>query len=255
MRGVVGFLSLFVWLMAAPTFAQTPLKTLSVTVSFRERIALPPGAQLDVQLVEAVNTGPRVGVIAAQRFAMTRVPMTVSLGYDPQVVEGASRYSIFAAIRSPDGVQIFRAAKTLDNLNGPDPSAVDIMLTMLPEPDMNAGVPRRLAGVAWTVTEVFGAPWANDDPATLVIDAESNVSAFGGCNRFRGHVQPSGHGLTFAETMAGTMMACADEIEAQERRFLAALAQVSDYVRYGAGLVMMDIDGRAVLHFVETPEG
>ncbi|PWJ10525.1 META domain-containing protein [Jannaschia seohaensis] len=49
-------------------------------------------------------------------------------------------------------------------------------------------------------------------------------------------------------------MACPDEIEAQERRFLDALAQVSDYVLYGAGLVMEDFDGRAVLHLFETPE-
>ena len=35
-------------------------------------------------------------------------------------------------------------------------------------------------------------------------------------------------------------MACPDEVEALERRFLAALMQVSDYVRYGAGLVMTD---------------
>ena len=34
----------------------------------------------------------------------------------------------------------------------------------------------------------------------------------------------------------------------------AAIMQVSDYVRYGTGLVMTDADGRAVLHFVETFE-
>lgn len=67
-------------------------------------------------------------------------------------------------------------------------------------------------------------------------------------------MQPSGFGLAFPENMAWTMMDCPDEIEAQERRFLDALAQVSDYVRYGAGLVMEDFDGRAVLHFFETPE-
>ncbi|MDU8912863.1 META domain-containing protein [Aestuariicoccus sp. MJ-SS9] len=90
--------------------------------------------------------------------------------------------------------------------------------------------------------------------ATAVIDDAMNGSAFGGCNRFRGQVQPSGLGLAFPENMAGTMMARPDEIEAQERRFLDALAQVSDYVRYGAGIVMEDFDGRAVLHFFETPE-
>ena len=104
------------------------------------------------------------------------------------------------------------------------------------------------------MTEVFGEAWPNDDPAALVIDDEMNVSAFRGCNRFRGQLQPSGRGLAFPDNLAGTMMACPDEVEAQERRFLAALVQVSDYVRYGSGLVIVDAEGRAVLHFVETPE-
>jgi putative lipoprotein len=50
------------------------------------------------------------------------------------------------------------------------------------------------------------------------------------------------------------MMACPDAVETIERRFLGALLQVSDYVRYGSGLVMTDADGRAVMHFVEMPE-
>lgn len=230
------------------------MKTLSVTVSFRERIALPPGAQLDVQVLEVANPNRHPGAIVSQRFAMATVPMTVSLIYDPQVVDNKTRYAVFAAIRTQNGQQIFRATRTLEGLDGSDQAAVDLVLMMVPEADMNAAVPRRISGVAWTVTEVFGEAWPNDDPAALVIDDEMNVSAFGGCNRFRGHLQLSGRGLAFPDNFAGTMMACPDEVEAQERRFLAALMQVSDYVRYGAGLVMTDAEGRAVLHLVETPE-
>lgn len=230
------------------------MNTLSVTVSFRERIALPPGAQLDVQFLEVVTPGEQTAVMASQRFAMAAVPMTVSLGYDPQVVDGASDYAVFAAIRSPDGQRLFLGIETVDIPADPDRTSVDIMLTMLTDTGANVAVPRRISGVAWTVTEVFGEPWPDDDPATLIIDDEMNVSAFGGCNRFRGQMQPSGLGLAFPGTMAGTMMACPDDTEAQERRFLAALTRVSDYVRYGAGLVMIDAQGRAVLHFIETPE-
>lgn len=168
------------------------------------------------------------------------------------MTRGASTVS--PGILSPDGRQQFRATKTLELPAGPDQPAFDIVLTMVTDTGTNVAVPRRISGVAWTVTEVFGQAWPNDDPATLMIDDEMNVSAFGGCNRFRGQMQPSGLGLAFLENIAGTMMACPYEIEAQERRFLAALAQVSDYVRYGAGLVMTDFDGRTVLHFVETPE-
>lgn len=254
MRSLVGSISLLCWLAVVPTGVMAQMETLSVTVTFRERIALPPGAQLDVQILEAAQAGQQGGPIASQRFVMTAVPMTVSLTYDAQVLEDGSQLGLFAAIRGPDGGMIFRGTRPLESLVGPETVAVDLLLMMLPEADMNAAVKRRISGVAWTVTEVFDEAWPNDDPATLVIDDEMNVSAFGGCNRFHGQLQPSGRGIAFPDNMAGTMMACPDEVQAQERRFLAALAHVSDYVRYGSGLVMMDAEGRAVLHFVETPE-
>lgn len=254
MRSLVGILSLVVWLVAAPTVVMAEMETLSVKVSFRERIALPPDAQLDVRIHEVAETDGQGEPIAFQRFAMTSVPMTVSLTYDPQVVDDGSRYAVFAAIRAPDGKQMFRATRLLETLEVEDQTPVDLLLMMLPDAEPATAVPRRISGVPWTVTEVFGEAWQNDDPATLVIDGEMNFAIFGGCNRFTGQLAPFGLGLAFPENIAGTMMACPDEVEALERRFLAALMQVSNYVRYGAGLVLMDSDGRAVLHFVETPE-
>jgi len=253
-RSLVGMFSLVVWLVAAPTVVMAQMETLLVTVTFRERIALPPGARLDVQILDVAEVERQGGPIASQRFAMTAVPMTVSLTYDPQIVDGESRYGIVAAIRAPDGQQMFRATRTFGIPKGTDPAAVDLVLTMLTEDDNDSAVPRRISGVPWTVTEVFGQAWQNDDPPTLVIDDEMTFSIFGGCNRFFGQVLLSGRGLAFPGDFPGTMMACPDEVEVLERRFLSALRLVSDFVRYGAGLVMTDAQGRAVLHFVQTPE-
>jgi putative lipoprotein len=105
-----------------------------------------------------------------------------------------------------------------------------------------------------TVTEVLGEAWGNDDPATLVIDNEMNLSIFGGCNRFSGQLVFLGERLMFSEDFAATSMACPDEVEMLERRFLSGLRQVVDYLRYGAGLIMTNAKGHAVLYFVETPE-
>ncbi len=252
--GLVSMLSLAVWLILSPSLAIAQMDTLSVTITFRERIALPSGAQLEVQILGVAEAEAQSGTIASQRFAMTAVPMTVSLTYDPQVVEDGLQYGVFAAIWTPDGTQMFRASKMFDTTDGSIPPAFDIMLTMRPEAEMTATAPRRISGVPWAVTEVFGETWPNDDPATLVVDDNMNFAIFGGCNRFSGQITPSVSGLAFPENIAGTLMACPDEIEGLERRFLAALRQVADHVRYGAGLVMTDAQGRAVLHFVERPE-
>lgn len=241
-------------LVSIPEGAKAEMETLSVTVTYRERIALPPGAELDVRLVDVPGTKGTATHLSSQRFAMTGVPMTVALTYDPQLIDADGRYSVVAAIEAPDGQPLFRTSR-LHSVFGPtDPEALDILLTMQPEPEETSAAPRRLPGVTWTVTEVLGQSWTAADAATLFLDDEMNLSVFGGCNRFRGQVVLSDDGLAFPEDLAGTLMACPDEVEAQERRFLSALRQVSGYVRYGAGLVLTNSAGNAVLHFVETAE-
>ena len=136
---------------------------------------------------------------------------------------------------------------------GEQRASANLMLTMLGDTDASA-TPVTISGVFWTATEVFGEPWPGDERGTMLVDEERNVSLFGGCNRFTGQLQFLSRGLAFPENLAGTMMACPDDVEALERRFLSALMRVTGYVRYGAGLVMTDAQGHAVLHFIETVE-
>jgi putative lipoprotein len=229
------------------------MDTLTVTASYRERIALPPGAELDVHLLDlnagAIPTRP----IASQRFAMTSVPLAASLSYDPEVVRDGGRYGVIASIFSMQGQEIFRSDTPIEVPLSRTGTSVDLVLKMLPETEPR-GASVTISGVSWTATEILGEPLRGNDRATMVIDADGNVALFGGCNRFMGQVRVSIGGLAFPESLAGTMMACPDDIEARERRFLDALKRVSGYVRYGSGLVLTDAKGQAVLHFEETPE-
>lgn len=184
---------------------------------------------------------------------MTDVPMTVALFYDRKVLGETYRYSVIASIWSA-GTSIFRTTKPLDIIGQPNGVSVDLLLTMVSDENDNIANGRSIAGIEWAVTEISGLPWPNDDPATLIFDTESNVSAFGGCNRFRGKAVTSDGALAFYEDFAGTLMACPDPLEDLERRFLNALRQVAGYVRYGAGLLLTDAQGNAVMHLVQRPE-
>ena len=238
---------------AAASSLGAETRTLDVTVSYRERIALPPDAELDVQLLDTSRAGGAHRRIASQRFVMDSVPMTVGLSYDPRLIEDSKTYVITATIWSGNQ-QLFRTDPQQAAFGHTASDAVDIVLKMDTDEPTTGGVPRTISGIEWAVTEVFGTAWPNDDPATLVIDEDSNVSAFGGCNRFRGQATHSDKALAFSANFAGTLMACPDDVETLERSFLRALSEVSGYVRYGAGLVMMDAKGNAILHFVERPE-
>lgn len=225
---------------------------LELSVTYRERIALPPDAQLEVQLLDVSPADAAARRIASQRVVMTSVPMSVVLPYDPAIIEDGALYAVVADIWSGDS-RIFRTLQSHPVFTGAD-GPVELVLSIVPEEGV--GNPPRLpiAGIEWAVTEIAGEPWSNDDPATLTIDDEMKFSIFGGCNRFSGTLSLSGDEIAFPENFAGTLMACPTDVEALERRFLAALRDVSRFVRYGAGLILTDADGRALLHFVHRPE-
>ncbi len=252
MRALVKYpIFLLACLMAAPV-AEAQSGTFEITVTYRERIALPPDAQLDVQLLDLSRAGAVAPRLSSQRVAITGVPMTVRLAYDPAVISDEGRYAAFASIWSGDR-QIFRTTRPNPVPEGG--GAVDLVLSMVPHAEVAQTPPRTLSGVIWAVTEIGGAPWGNSSPATLSIDDAMNVSIFGGCNRFTVQAIASEGSIAFPDTFAGTLMACPEAVEARERRFLGALAHAAAYVRYGAGLVLTDGAGNALLHFEERLGG
>ncbi|MBT8146147.1 MAG: YbaY family lipoprotein [Gammaproteobacteria bacterium] len=257
MRHIFRILVLIVAYSSMTSAAVAELKSMEVSISYRERIALPPDAQLDVQLIEVSRADVASGRIASQRFAMTSVPMAITLNYDSQVVAEQARYAIVASIWSGDE-QIFRTARRFSVLDGSvagtETETVEVQLTMVTEDDQISGPPRSIRGIQWAATEVAGQAWSNADPATLTIDDEMNFSSFGGCNRFSGQLILTESEINFPENFAGTLMTCPGQAEALERTYLDALRLVSRYLRYGGGLIMTDASGNALLHFEERPE-
>lgn len=73
--------------------------TLSGTLAYRERIALPPGAEAIVQLLDVSRADAPAVVVAEQRFAIERqVPIPYRLAYDPATIEARNAYSVSARI-------------------------------------------------------------------------------------------------------------------------------------------------------------
>lgn len=77
----------------------TPLLTVSGTVWFRERIALPPGAIATVKLVDTEGE-----VLAASAIDAPGVPTEFTLTVDPGFVADPSTLLIWAMLRSDVGV-------------------------------------------------------------------------------------------------------------------------------------------------------
>ena len=75
------------------------LLTVTGTVLFRERIALPPGAVATVKLVDAEGE-----VLAGAAVEAANVPVAFTLTADPGLVADPSTLFLWAALRSEVGV-------------------------------------------------------------------------------------------------------------------------------------------------------
>ena len=106
----------------------TPNSPASVT--YRERIALPSDAVIDVQLIDT-----SVADVAAQTVAEVlinaegrQVPVPFTLTYDPAKIVPANRYSVRATIRSGDGMLMFSTTQAYPVLTHGAPSKVNLLL-------------------------------------------------------------------------------------------------------------------------------
>jgi len=99
------------------------------------------------------------------------------------------------------------------------------------EPVKNVGTLslRDLTGREWRLTRLARTEAAPPEPRiTLRVD-ENRVSGSGGCNRYFGEVRSGAPGQLTVGPLAGTRMACGEEIDRLENRFLTALQGASQY--------------------------
>lgn len=216
--------------------------TVSGTAGYRERIALPPGAQLEVRLMDVSRMDVAATMLSARRFAMTGVPQAFSLVYDPALIDDRKSYVLQAEIHH-DGKVRFRTTQAYPVLTRGGGDSADLILTRAPEPGaMHA---TRLTG-AWEVVELMGRGIDADDPPLVDFSEPGRIGVRGACNSFSGAADPNGSNLSFAGPIAGTMKACPPEQERIDRDLIAALEATDRLDRDGDALRLLDTDGRTL---------
>ena len=85
-----------------------------------------------------------------------------------------------------------------------------------------------LAGTAWVMASLNGAPPAAETTVTLQFGTDGSASGSDGCNRYMTTYQEDGQNLTFGQ-MAGTLMACDEPVMTQATQYREALAKVTTF--------------------------
>ncbi len=224
------------------------------TVAYRERMALPPDAEVHVQLSDISREDVAAPVIADTTFAPAgrQVPLPFELSYDPARIEATHTYAVRATIRS-DGRLLFTTTTVAPVLTRGNPEQVALMLVRVPatRPAPAAG---SLLGTVWLLEDVGGAGVMDYARATLEFPEAGKVVGRGSCNRFFGSVEIGGGTIAFGP-LGSTRMACTEAVMNQENRYLKALEAASTYSLEGPYLFLHTAATRKALRFArETPE-
>ncbi|GFE95415.1 MULTISPECIES: META domain-containing protein [unclassified Gluconobacter] len=206
-------------LMAGSAFVQVakadPLETLSGTVTYRERMALPAGAVLTVQLEDISRADAPAIILAESRQDILHPgPIAYTLRYP--VLKSGFRYALRAEIRVGNTLLF-----TTEDFHGPDQPNILVRR-------VSSSVAPSLYG-SWSVQVLDGKPLEQAvRKPILTLDQNGRVSGFGGCNRLMGHAVIKGNAIRFAP-MAMTRMACIGSGMDVESHFVKNLEDVRSW--------------------------
>lgn len=191
------------------------------SVAYRERVALPPDAIAEVSIVDA-----SIMDVAAQVIAKTivpsegrQVPLPFTLRYDARKIKKTHLYTIRAVIRSA-GEMLFTTDIVHGVITQENPTHMDLMLVRV-DPDVSVA-PSDLVGTSWLLEDLNGTGVIDGARATLDFPGRGKVVGSGSCNRFFGTVEISGTSIRFG-AIGSTRMACAEGVSMQEIKYFEAL--------------------------------
>ena len=212
------------------------------TATYRERIALPPGAVFEATLEDVSRADAPAEVLGRTRMESPgNPPFKFSIAYDPARIDPSHRYTVRAKVTHEDRL-MFTTDTHYPVLSAGQPSHVDMLMRMPPSSASTAST-ATLENTYWKLMRLG----SELEPHFILQPDQKRVAGSGGCNRMMGSYTLDGSKLTFSQ-MAGTMMACAQGMDV-ERAFYAALPRVATWRIDGEKLELFDAGGASVAEF------
>jgi heat shock protein HslJ len=221
----------------SPDAAPEGRATLEGTATYRERMALPPGAVFEAQLEDVSRADAPAEVIGnASLPSPGNPPIRFAIGYDPARIQEGHAYVVRARILV-DGRPFFTTTESHPVLTRGNLDSVSLMLRRA-----ETRSAATLENTYWKATAIGDRPARVADnipePHLLLHPADSRASGSTGCNSFSGSYQLSGDSLRFGKLIS-TLRACVDpELNRQERAFLDALGATRAWQVTGDTLVL-----------------
>ena len=246
--------ALFLLLLVAPALAAKV--DLPGQVTYRERIALPDQATLEIQLVDQTlpSLPPRLDVKAT--IGPGQVPLAFDLNFDDSILIPMHEYALIASISDATGL-LFRNFEPY-SVNPLAPAQPVLIVTNLvgqidkpvasSSAEPTASAPPAILDSVWTLTSLNGTPVLPRTKPSLTIGADMRAGGSGGCNSWFAQAEINGETLRFG-SITSTLKGCTQSVNLQEGACKDSLAAVATWSVTGDELTLFGADGKALLVF------
>lgn len=216
--------------------------TVTGTVTYLERIALPPSATLTVKLADVSRADAPSQEISTKVYALNGVPHSFSLEYDDNIIDPRFSYNVSAIIEL-EGKVAFRTTTAYPVITRDATTDVDIVVEKM------QSAPAPLANTNWVVSSIGGRMIVADRVPTIEFAENGAFGIKTTCNNMGGEAEIGDGTIKFPASMPTTMMACEEPYNKFEIDIREALLQVTGYTLNDkrlaftneAGVVVMDM--------------
>ena len=225
------------------------VETITGTLSYRERIALPPEAQVEI-VVSDITLGRNQELILSRTMntiGQASPPIPFSIDVSKLNLSDGPHYGLRAFIREPDGTIMFRTSEPfLLNLRSDTVNIGDIAVSMTsPDDPGPAGIPGLKDG-EWRVTQIGGDVVPQGTAPTMTFAVDGRFYGSTSCNRFNSSYSLDGNSLQVGN-VAATKRACEAGLMQQQRRFLDAISLIDNASLEAGGFLVLSGNGQRLV--------
>jgi putative lipoprotein len=218
------------------------------TATYRERIAMPPGAVFEATSQDVSRAdAPAVVTGRAHLENPGNPPIKFEIPYDPSTIDSRRSYAVRARI-TVDGTLFFTTDQHYPVLTAGKGTEVQLLLKKAASLSQTTV---SLENTYWKLThlgdDIVTVASQQPEPHLILNSGTGRATGSGGCNRMTGSYQLTGDRLSLGQ-MVSTMMACMEGMET-EQAFLKALGQVNRWSITGRQLELKDAAGRVLARF------
>ncbi|MGR6778455.1 YbaY family lipoprotein [Moritella viscosa] len=228
----------------------TQQHSITANVFYRQRIALPPGAQVSLVLEDISKMDVAAEIIAQQTItAVGFPPYKIDLRYNAAKIKPQHRYALRAQIEL-GGQLLFINTEQVDAFSNQSAKPTEILVSQV-RSEVNGVGKVRLTGTHWLLsmlgTEAITADVTLHTPYITFNQDDKKVLGFAGCNRFSGNYDILANSVNLTQLSTSRKL-CFQQMNL-ETQFLAVLSETANYKVIDNTLTLYSNSGLALGQF------